>query len=101
MKITVKGKQYDSGKMTRGKYSKYIKVRDELVNKDMYSDEDLDEVVSVLVKIFDNQFTEDDINDEFEIDEIILGFNTIDYEIATKVNNKVEKMNKAFTKGKK
>ena len=101
MKITVKGKHYDSGKMTRGKYSKYIKVRDELVNKDMYSDEDLDEMVSVLVKIFDNQFTEDDINDEFGIDEIILGFNTIDYEIATKVNNKVEKMNKAFTKGKK
>ncbi|EPZ61793.1 putative gp12 protein [[Clostridium] sordellii ATCC 9714] len=72
MKIVVNSKEFDSGKMVRSKYKVYSKVRDELTGKENYDDEDLDKMVNALVVLFDNQFTEDDINDEFEVSDIIL-----------------------------
>lgn len=101
MQVVVKGKKYESGKITRSKYRVYTEVRDKIASKEVYADSDLDEMVSVLVKIFDNQFTEDDINDDMDVSDIMLNFSAIDFDIATKVNNKAEKLQKAFTKGKK
>ncbi|KOA90874.1 phage tail assembly chaperone G [Clostridium botulinum] len=101
MKIIVKGKEYTSGKMVRSKYKIYSGAREKLIGKDTYTDEDLDLMVDVLVKLYDEQFTEDDINDDMEVNEIIFNFLSADIEIADKLNNKIEKINKVFTKGKK
>lgn len=98
MKITVKNKEFDSGKLLRSKYKKYTDIKESLmdVNKETYTDEDLDKMVSAIVKLFDNQFTEDDINDEFEISDIIFNFMRIEFEIAEKLNEKIEKTNTLF-----
>lgn len=102
MEITVKGKKYESGKMHRKKYSDFIKVRDKLSEKEIFDDSDLDDMVSAIVKVFDNQFTEDDVNEDMEVDEIIFNFSAIDFvEVATKVNKKAEKLKEGFMKGKK
>lgn len=101
MKITVKNKEFDSGKLVRSKYKLYSEVRDELTTKDTYSDEDLDKMVHSLVVLFENQFTEEDINEDFEISDIIYNFLRADLEIAEKLNNKIEATNKLFTQGKK
>lgn len=101
MDITVKGKKYESGKMHRKKYSDYIEVRNKLNEKEIFDDSDLDYMVSAIVKVFDNQFTEDDVNEDMEVSDIIFNFSAIDFEVATKVNKKVEKVTKDFTKGKK
>lgn len=98
MKITVKNKEFDSGKLLRSKYKKYTDIKESLmdVNKETYTDDDLDKMVSAIVKLFDNQFTEDDINDEFEISDIIFNFMRIEFEIAEKLNEKIEKTNTLF-----
>lgn len=105
MKITVKNKEYDLGKLVRSKYKAYSESRDKLFAKQekgiSYNEEDLDNMVSVLVKIFDNQFTEDDINDDMDVADIIFNFTSIDFSIVEKIDKKVEKVNKAFMKGKK
>lgn len=101
MKITVNNKEFDSGKLLRSKYKKYTEVRDSLTQKENYSDEDLDDMVSTLVILFDNQFTEDDINKDFEVSDIIYNFMRADIEIAEKLNEKIEQTNKLFMMGKK
>ena len=94
MKLIVNNKEFESGKITRSKFKKYSDTREELINKETYTDSDLDKMVSVLVTIFDNQFTEDDINNEFEISDIIYNFARIELEINQKVNKKIEETNK-------
>lgn len=104
-KIVVKNKEYQSGKMVRSKYKIYGDVRNKLTekekNKEPYSEEDLDAMVNVLVKVYDNQFTEEDINDDMDIADIIFNFSSIDFDIGIKLDNKVEKVKRAFMKGKK
>lgn len=101
MKITVKNKEYDSGKITRSKYKKYSTVRDKLTSTDFFTDEDLDGMVASLVDLFGKQFTEDDINEDFEISDIIYNFSRIDFEIGEKVNKKIESTKELFMKDKK
>lgn len=101
MKITVKNKEFDSGKLVRSKYTKYLKVKEELTDKEAYTDEDLDKMVSTLVLLYDNQFTEDDINEDFEISDIIINFMSAEVEIAQKVDKKVNQLSKLFTMDKK
>lgn len=101
MKILVNNKEFDSGKMVRSKYKVYSKVRDELTGKENYDDEDLDKMVNALVVLFDNQFTEDDINDEFEVSDIIFNFIRADLEVAEKLNKSIDKTKALFMKDKK
>ncbi|MDU4415225.1 hypothetical protein GKD08_04150 [Paeniclostridium sordellii] len=101
MKIVVNNKEFDSGKMVRKKFKAYSEVRDDLTDKEIFSDEDLDKMVKALVTLFDNQFTEDDINEDFEVSDIIFNFIRADLEISEKVNSKVEKVNKLFIQDKK
>lgn len=101
MQVTIKGKKYESGKMLRNKYNVYTEARDRISEKEIYDDSDLDEMVRVIVAIFDNQFTEDDVNNDMDVSDIILNFSSMDFEIVEKVNKKAEKIQKAFMKGKK
>ncbi|WP_338658775.1 phage tail assembly chaperone G [Paraclostridium sordellii] len=101
MKITVKKKEYDSGKILRNKYKKFTEVRDRLSQKEGYTDEDLGDMIDVLVIMFDNQFTAEDIDLEFDVPEIIYNFMRADIEIAEKLDRKIEETNKLFMKDKK
>lgn len=101
MKIVVNSKEFDSGKMVRSKYKVYSKVRDELTDKENYDDEDLDKMVNALVVLFDNQFTEADINNEFEVSDIIFNFIRADLEVAEKLNKSIDKTKALFMKDKK
>lgn len=101
MKITIKNKEFDSGKMTLSKYKKYTEVRDRISEKDGYSYEDLEDMIDVLVIIFDDQFTKEDVEEDLEIDEIIYNFLRSDIEIFEKLDKKIEKTNELFMKDKK
>lgn len=102
MNLTVKGKNYKCGKITRGKYSKFNKIYEELEQKDgkqsLYNDEDLDKMVECVVEAYDNNFTVNDINEELDVPEIIFAFSSIMMEIQEKLNKKVEKIQANFTK---
>ena len=101
MQVVVKGKKYESGKITRKKYKIYLDTREKIIDKELYNDEDLDGMIKTIVAMYDNKFTEEDINDDMEVSDIIVNFSAIDFEVGKKVNNKVEKIQKDFTKGKK
>lgn len=101
MNITVKGNQYNSGKMLANKYEAYTTARDKLTEKTLFDIGDINLMVDTLVTVFDKQFTANDVKEDMEIDEIIFNFGNIDYEILQKVDKKVTKVGKSFTKGKK
>lgn len=101
MKITVKGKQYDSGKMLFDKYDVYTKARNELAEKELFNSDDINLMIDTLVFIFDDKFTAKDIKSEMDISDIIFNFSSVDIEIAGKSNDKALKASEGFTKGKK
>lgn len=101
MKITVKKKEYNSGKMVLSKFKKYTEVRDRISQQDGYSYKDLEDMIDIIVFIFDNQFTAEDIDLEFDVTEIIYNFMRADIEIAEKLDRKIEETNKLFMKDKK
>lgn len=101
MKISLNGKEYESGKMTREKYKKFAAVYESLLGKEKeaqtFSDEDLDKMVEAIVLVFDNQFTFDEANDGLdEISSIILNFSLINAEIMNKTNLQAEAVAKTL-----
>lgn len=91
MKISLNGKEYESGKITREKYKKFAEVFEKLLGKEKdaqtFSDEDLDEMVEAIVVVYGNQFTFDEANDALdEISSILLNFSLINAEILNKTN---------------
>lgn len=101
MKVTLNKKQYFSGIINRKKYKDYCNLRNRLATQELYGEEDIDDMVKVIIEVFDNQFTEEDIDKYWDVSDIIFNFSAIDLSIAEKVNNKAAKVEKAFTKGKK
>lgn len=101
MKISLDGKEYESGKITREKYKKFAAVYESLLGKEKeaqtFSDEDLDKMVEAIVLVFDNQFTFDEANDGLdEISSIILNFSLINAEIMNKTNLQAEAVAKTL-----
>ena len=86
MKISLSGKEYESGEITREKYRKFAAVYESLLGKEQtaqtFSDEDLDNMVEAIVLVFGNQFTFDEADEGLdEISSIILNFSLINAEI--------------------
>lgn len=101
MKISLNGKEYESGKITREKYKKFAAVYESLLGKEKeaqtFSDEDLDRMVEAIVLVFGNQFTFDEANDGLdEISSIILNFSLINAEIMNKTNLQAEAVAKTL-----
>lgn len=101
MKISLNGKEYESGKITREKYKKFAAVYESLLGKEKeaqtFSDDDLDKMVETIVLVFGNQFTFDEANDGLdEISSIILNFSLINAEIMNKTNLQAEAVAKTL-----
>lgn len=91
MKISLCGKEYESGKITREKYKKFAAVYEQLLGKEQaaqtFSDKDLDSMIEAIVLVFDKQFTFDEADEGLdEISSIILNFSLINTEIMNKTN---------------
>lgn len=102
MQIIIDGKKFESGKINRPKYSIYLKAKEKLTEKEekglSFNDDDLDLMVSTLVKLYDNQFTEDDINNNFEISDILFEFMHCDVDTYGSFGKKVSDVQKKFLK---
>lgn len=105
MKIDINGTVYDSGKIVRKKYKTYTEAKKKINSKEEqkidYNDEDLELMEDTLVSIYDNQFSKEDIDNNLDVAEIIFEFMKCDLEIVGKLDNNIDKAQKAFTKGKK
>lgn len=101
MKISLNGKEYESGKITREKYKKFAAVYESLLGKEKeaqtFSDEDLDSMLEAIVMVFDNQFNFDEAEEGLdEISSIILNFSLINAEIMNKTNLQAEAVAKTL-----
>jgi hypothetical protein len=101
MKISLNGKEYESGKITREKYKKFAAVYESLLGKEKeaqtFSDEDLDSMLEAIVMVFDNQFNFDEADEGLdEIISIILNFSLINAEIMNKTNLQAEAVAKTL-----
>ena len=101
MKISLNGKEYESGEITREKYRKFAAVYESLLGKEQtaqtFSDEDLDNMVEAIVLVFGNQFTFDEADEGLdEISSIILNFSLINAEIMNKTNSQAEAVAKTL-----
>lgn len=101
MRITVKNKQYNIGEMKYEKYIPYIEARNKIIKKELYEPADVDSMINILVLLFDNQFTKEDIIEDMKISDIIFNFLNVDVQIANESNKKAIKVREGFTKGKK
>ena len=95
MKISLNGKEYESGKITREKYKKFAEVFEKLLGKEKdaqtFSDEDLDEMVEAIVVVYGNQFTFDEANAELEdVAQIIFNFALINANIIKRMADQAE-----------
>lgn len=91
MKISLSGKEYESGKITREKYKKFAAVYEQLLGKEQaaqtFSDKDLDSMIEAIVLVYDNQFTFDEADEGIdEVSGIMLNFSLINAEIMNKTN---------------
>lgn len=102
MKISLNGKEYESGKITREKYRKFAEVYEILLGKEKeaqtFSDDDLDSMIEAIVLVFGNQFTFEEADDGLdEISSIILNFSLINAEIMNNTNIQAEETAKEYT----
>lgn len=101
MKISLNGKEYESGKITREKYRKFAEVYENLLGKEKeaqtFSDDDLDSMIEAIVLVFGNQFTFEEADDGLdEISSIILNFSLINAEIMNNTNIQAEETAKTL-----
>lgn len=100
MKIIINNKEYKSVKMTRKYYKIYMEAFKQLENREIYEDGDLDLMVKTIVKIFNNQFAEDDVNEDLSVSDIIYNFMMLQADESIELNKKLEKTQKVFMQGK-
>lgn len=104
MELILKNKTYKVDKILRAKNKifneAYEKIKTKADKSMEFNDDDLDLMVSTLVKVYDNQFTEEDINDDLDVADIIFNFMNIQIDIQSKLNKRIEQAKKSLPKGK-
>lgn len=103
--IIISGKEYTMPqKMNTLTYMKYIKLRDEIMqteeNKKLYTYDQFVEMMDVIVQLYGNQFTVEDMANDLTPEDIIMEFVLMDVSVGGKVDEKVEKFRENFTSGK-
>ena len=89
--ITIKGKEYECGKITRKKYKTFRDVYSKLMRegKETYTDCEFDNMIQTIVDVYDNQFTFEEACTELEdVSQIIFNFALINANIIQSVANK-------------
>ena len=106
--ITVGGVLYTMpGKMSTMAYLNFLGVRDQIMETEakqtLYTRQQFLDMCDVIVEMYGNQFTRDDILDAeggLTPDEIVTEFALIDVSVGQNVDRKVEDFKENFTNGK-
>lgn len=103
--IIISGKEYTMPqKMNTLTYMKYIKLRDEIMQTEerqkLYTYDQFIEMMNVIVELYGNQFTVEDMAEDLSPEDIIMEFALMDVSVGSKVDEKVEKFKENFTSGK-
>ena len=103
-KIIIGGKEYQMPqKMTTLAYMRYIKLRDEIMETEkqqrLYNYNQFVEMMDVIVEMYGDQFTRDELISELSPEDIIMDFAMMVVSVAANVDSKVEKCKENFTSG--
>lgn len=102
-RITVNNKEYVMPKIDVDTYMEYLDLAEKIDGKNRYSKTDIEAMVMFIVKVYENQFTAEELKDrETGLDAagIILEFQFIDMGIAEEMTRRMEKIEKNFQSGK-
>lgn len=101
LKIIIGENIYKFDKLTRVKDKIYNEANEKIENKELNlsEDEKLDIMEETLVKMYDNQFTIEDL-ETLEVTEIMGNFMNIYFYKSFKLNKYLEDSTKGFTQGK-
>ncbi|WP_297520507.1 hypothetical protein [uncultured Clostridium sp.] len=99
MKIIVKGKNYECTKIVGRKYDKFCDVMHDIDTRQSESNtgfnkDDMALMRELIVDLFDNKFTSDDLYDDLDVSELVFKFLEVQAEVESKLNNKIEKIQK-------
>lgn len=106
MKITVKGTEYENGRVTEEKYD----ILDEAMNaidisdnraKLTFSKEERNLMKETIIAYFDNQFTAEDLMVDRGVDDLIYMYIRLTTDVMERAGEKVDKYQKNLMKGKK
>ena len=102
--IIINGTEYTMPqKMTTLAYMHYIKLRDEIMQTEesrrLYTYDQFIEMMDVIVEMYGDQFTRDELISELSPEDIIMEFAMMDVSVAANVDTKVEKFKENFTSG--
>lgn len=105
--IIIGGKEYKMPeKMSTMAYLHYLEVRDAVMDteekKRLYTRQQFIDMMDVIVELYGNQFTQDELIDEetgLTPEAIIMEFALMDVSVGNKVDEKVEKFKENFTSG--
>lgn len=110
MTITVNGKTYTIEKMNRKKKKLYtdefyriLEIQKKLekgVPVEITDDDLIGEMYETLVKLYDHQFTVEELDEE-DVTDMTFAFMSIQIELEEKLNKKADEAKKVFKKGKK
>ncbi len=105
MKITINGKEYESGKITRKKYAKFSPIYKRLTsnNKETYSEKELDEMVQAVTDIFGGQFTFEEAIECEELQAVaavLYYFNVVNAEILLEMEAMTQERKRQVNQGK-
>ena len=96
MKIKLGEKEYESGKITKKKYKRFSNVVESMENHNFFKEKDIEEMQEAIIDIFNNQFTMDEMDEYWAVDDIIFNFSMINVDIMTSLNKKAKEANKVF-----
>lgn len=96
LKIEIDGKEYKFGKLLRGKEQIYNEVNAE-IEKSEDDDKNYELMRDTLVKLYDNKFTVQDIDNNLETFEVLGAWMDILIYKQAKANEYVESRKKLFT----
>lgn len=102
--IIISGEEFTMPqKMNTLTYMKYIKLRDEIMQTEerqkLYTYDQFVEMMNVIVELYGDQFTMEDMTENLSPEEIIMEFVLMDASVGSRVDEKVEKFKENFTSG--
>ena len=101
MRIKIGEKEYESGKITKTKYKQFTDTVKAMEKHSYFLEEDIEKMQNAIINIYDNQFSIEEMDEYWGVDDIIFNFSMVNVDLMNSLNEKAKKAQKVFQKANK
>ena len=101
LKIAIGKKEYKNGKITKDKYKQFTDTVKSMEKHSYFQEEDIEKMQNAIINFYDNQFTIEEMDEYWGVDDIIFNFSMINVDLMNSLNEKAKKAQKVFQKANK